>query len=280
MKKTTTFIAGIALLAIGYVGGAYLGLPSSDKDQMQGDISKANVSQEDPDMIAMRDLLAEDEETQKNSIISTAFLSSRIDVLDSLAGVGVEATEGQKELTQIYNYFISLQRKTAKAKANLSKLMEVNKKVIQGEKAENFEEVSNNALLSFVILDNAISNDAIGDMLDYTREIDNQKAADAIAGWMVYCSQNAEDASNANDIAMWKNVYSTLSNGLKKKFDSSKAALNNDLARNYTEILNESKADCKNVKIVSDKMPKIEKGGDLINAMISASCNQGLVAAK
>jgi len=279
MKKATKLIVGIALLAIGYVGGAYLGFPSSDKDQMLGDISKANKT-EDPDMLAMRELLADDAETQELSIVSTAFLSSRIDVLDSLVEAGVKATEGQKELERICKYFTFLQNKTAKAKDCLTQLMEMNEKVIKGEKVDNFEEVSNNALLSFIVLDNAISNDAVGDMLDFTREIDNQKAADALTNWMVFCSQNAEDAGNAKDIAMWKNVYSSLSKSQKEKFDDSKANLNNDLAQNYADKLSESEANLKNVKLVGKKMPKVEEGGDLINAMISASCNQGLVASK
>lgn len=278
MKKTTTFIVGIALLAIGYVGGAYLGFPSTDKDQLQGDISKADMT-EDPDMIAMQDILAEDAETQQNSIISTAFLSSRIEVLDSLVNAGIKATKGQKELTELCNYFTSLARKTANAKANLAKLIEVNKQVINGNKVNNFEEVSNKALLSFVILDNAISNDAVDDMLVFTQELDNQTAADAISNWMVFCSQNAEEQNDANDIAMWKNVYSKLSKAQKEHFDNSKESLNNDLARNYTESLNENKADCKNVKISDNQMPKAEKDANLINAMMTTSCNQGMIAA-
>lgn len=278
MNKATKLIAGIALLAIGYVGGAYLGFPSSDKEQMQGDMSKAAIT-EDPDMLAMQDILAEDAETQQNSIISTAFLSSHIDVLDSLANAGVKATKGQKPLTEICNYFTSLARKTANAKASLAKLMEVNKKVINGQKVDNFQEVSNNALLSFFVLDNAISNDAVDDMLEYTQQLDNEEVADVISGWMVYCSQNAEDTSNAKDIAMWKNVYAKLSAVQKQQFDASKSAIQNDLARNYTEELNESKTDCKNVKISGDQMPKAEKGANLINAMMTKSCNQGLIAA-
>lgn len=277
MKTAKKVIASIALLAIGYAGGAYLGFPSSDKSQMQGDVSKVNVS-EDPDVLAMRDLLAEDEESQKMSIISTAFLSSRIDVLDSLAEAGVKATDGQKSLKMINDYFTSLKRKTTNAKANLDKLMEVNEKTIKGEKVNNFEEVSNNALLSFVVLDNAISNDAVGDMLDYTREIDNQNAADAIAGWMVYCSQNAEDKGNSNDIAMWQKVYSTLSNSLKQKYNESKTALSHDLATTYTEKLNENQADFKDIKINAND--KVVKSGNVIGKMISASCNQNALASK
>ena len=277
MKKAKTVIAGIALLAIGYAGGAYLGFPSSDKDQMQGDVSKVNTS-EDPDVIAMRELLAGDEETQKMSIISTAFLSSRIDALDSLAETGVKATAGLQELKKVNEYFASLKRKTTNAKANLVKLTEVNGKTIKGENVKDFENVSNNALLAFVVLDNAISNDAIGDMLDYTREIDNENAADAIAKWMVYCSQNAEVKGNSNDIAMWQKVYATLSNSQKQKYDESKAALTHDLASSYTDKLKENQAEFKDIKINAND--DIVKTGNVISKMISASCNQNAIASK
>lgn len=275
MKVKTAFklIAGIALIAVGYTGGVYIGIPFTDKSKLAGNISMA-ADNEDPDILAMREVLAEDPQSQKQSIISTALLSSRIDVLDSLVDNGIKVTKDQKELEDIYKYFSSLKRKTSAAKENFKALIATNQKVINGDEVPNFGEISNRALLSFFVLDNALSNDKAGDMLDYSLQLNNEKASDAIAGWIAYCSDEALLKGDNEDVAMWTKVYASLSDAQKQSFQQSKNSISNSL----NAALAKADADNEDVDI-SNAINAIQVSGVNANTLFGTKSNNALTAA-
>ena len=286
--KATSILAGIALLAIGYVGGAYIGFPSTDENMMNGDVSKVVDNEDDPDMLVMQEILSSDAEAQQKSIIATSILSSRIDVIDSLADAGVKVSAGNKNFEKVNKFFVSLKRKADSAKANFDLLVDANERTINGEKVDNFEDVSNNALLSFVILDNAMSNGAlVGDMLDYAREAENDALASALAGWMAFCCNTAELKGNQNDMAVWQKAYASLSAKFKQQYDNSKKTIDGSLAKNLTARLIESKSEAKKVKLDNAIKTVESKGADskesignvfhakghLLDELVAVSCN-------
>ncbi len=204
MKNSVAAVAGIALLAAGYVGGAYFGWPGQDDELLGGNIGKANLfnSQEpDPEILAYQEALQTDSALQQKAVVSAILLSSRVDQLDSLADASIAATEGIAELADANAELKALKRKTTNAKKSYDALMQQTEVVLKGGKSETYEQASNNALLAFTILDNEIleCRTMVDKMAEFIEENENENISNALGGWITYCAEDA--ALNANAVA-------------------------------------------------------------------------------
>ena len=261
MKNSVAAVAGIALLAAGYVGGAYFGWPGQDDELLGGNIGKANLfnSQEpDPEILAYQEALQTDSALQQKAVVSAILLSSRVDQLDSLADASIAATEGIAELADANAELKALKRKTTNAKKSYDALMQQTEVVLKGGKSETYEQASNNALLAFTILDNEIleCRTMVDKMAEFIEENENENISKALGGWITYCAEDAALNANVSALPTVKFIFNkvtlesalgnSFSRGLKNKMSfvsleaRNVAALNNvsQVAEHVSAVLN------------------------------------------
>lgn len=207
IKKSIIAVSAIILLAAGYIAGAYIGLPNTDKEQLSGDISKANIfDDEDPDIQALSEALKTDSALQQKAVLSAIILSSKTNDIDAIADASIEATEGIKVLANANKAMKALKKKIANAKNAEQQYLEATGKLIAGEKVDDYEKICSNALLSYTILDSKLSScqDYIDLFSEYLEESDNQKLQNAFSLWMAYCGEDAVLKNDESALLYWK----------------------------------------------------------------------------
>ena len=242
MKNSVAAVAGIALLAAGYVGGAYFGWPGQDDELLGGNIGKANLfnSQEpDPEILAYQEALQTDSALQQKAVVSAILLSSRVDQLDSLADASIAATEGIAELADANAELKALKRKTTNAKKSYDALMQQTEVVLKGGKSETYEQASNNALLAFTILDNEIleCRTMVDKMAEFIEENENENISNALGGWITYCAEDAALNANAERLEFWNNAMAAVSALPTVKFIFNKVTLESALGNSFSRGL-------------------------------------------
>ena len=242
MKNSVAVVAGIALLAAGYVGGAYFGWPGQDDALMSGNIGKANLfntQEPDPEILAYQEALQTDSALQQKAVVSAILLSSRVDQLDSLADASIAATEGIAELADANAELKALKRKTSNAKKSYDALVEQTELVLKGEKSDAYEQVSNNALLAFTILDKEILDcgPMVDKMAEYIEENENEKVSNALGAWVTYCAEDAALNANAERMEFWNNAMAAVSALPTVKFIFNKVTLETALGNSFSRGL-------------------------------------------
>lgn len=216
IKKSIAAVAGVALLAAGYVGGAYIGIPFVDRNQMEGSIGKAKAFNEtsDPEVLAAMEQLASDSAYQKQAIASAMVLSSRISQMDELTKQTIDATKDIKELEAVNESMQKLYVRTQNASKAYDAFMAESAKVINGEKSEAYEQAANNALLAFTVLENNLSAcpGFIDEFADYLRENKNDNVDKVAIQWIEYCAEDAVLNNSKNQIEAWKDTYKNVAN--------------------------------------------------------------------
>lgn len=214
IKKSLAVVAGVALLAVGYMAGAYVGIPFQDKDLMEGSIGKAKTFNQtnDPEVMAVMEMLATDTVYQKKAMASALVLSTRIYQMDSLTKQTIDATENVKELEQLNTEMKSLYTRTQNARAAYDAYMAESAKIINGDKSEEYEQAANNALLAFTVLENSLSSCPlfIDEFASYLRENKNDAVDNVAVQWVEYCAEDAVLNDDAQKIDAWKLTYSNL----------------------------------------------------------------------
>lgn len=216
MKNSVALIAGVALLAVGYTGGAYLGYPLVDKEMIEGNIGKAKVYNQatSPEVLAAMEQLANDTTVQQEVVLTTALLNGRILQMDQLVKATAKATEGIEELKGLNEEMVAQSKRTANAIAAYETYRTEIGKVMNGEKSEAYEQAKNNAMMAFLNVESCLNDapDMINSMLCYTEATPNEPLCDLIAEWAQYSAEDALLNCSPEDIAYWESAYHTLSN--------------------------------------------------------------------
>lgn len=209
IKNSVAAVGAIALLAVGYIGGAYIGLPQTDEDKLSGNIGKAisDDDDNDPDLLALQEALKTDTALQQKAVLSAIILSSKISDIDGIVEASLQATDGVKVLANANKDMLSLQKKVAKAKEAEQDYFNATAKLIAGDKVDGYEDICSKALLAYTILDNKL--DACRDDIDlfaaYLEEADDSKVQKAFSLWMDYCAEDAVLRNDDSAIKYWKN---------------------------------------------------------------------------
>lgn len=208
IKKSVAIVSAIALLAVGYISGAYLGLPQTDDDKLSGNIGKAVTDDDDdPDLLALQEALKTDTALQQKAVLSAIILSSKISNIEGIVEASIKATDGVKVLANANKAMQSLQKKVAKAKEAEQAYFDATGKLIAGEKVDDYEDICNKALLSYTILDNKL--EACRENIDlfaaYLEENEDSNVHTAFALWMDYCAEDAVLRNDDAGIKYWKN---------------------------------------------------------------------------
>lgn len=207
IKKSIAAVASVALLAVGYISGAYIGIPNADRDKISGNVSKVSLFDDDEDIAALQEALKTNEDLQQKAILSAIILSSKINDIDAIADASIQGTEGVKVLANANKAMKALKKRTANAKAAEQMYLDATGKLIKGETVDNYEEICNKALLSYTILDNKLT--ACKDYLDlfaeYLEEGESEKLQSAFSQWMAYCAEDAILKNDNEAVKFWKN---------------------------------------------------------------------------
>ena len=215
IKKPVAAIAALVLLVAGYALGIVIGVPNINGDGLSGNVGKAslyNSGEQDPEILAAMEQLQSDTLMQQNAVAAAIILSSHINTIDSLTTAAIEATKDIKAFKEANKELQSLKRRTSNAKTCYDAYMEATAKVINGEKVADYEQLSNNALLAFTVLDNNMSQCAgfIDLMAEYLEENENEGLHKAFEGWMAYCAEDAMLNNDTQETEYWKNAYANV----------------------------------------------------------------------
>lgn len=216
MKKSIATVAAVALFAVGYLAGAYFQIPAFNKEQMEGSIGKAKAYNQiqDPEIEAAMEKLATDTAFQNQAITAAVILSSRIYEMDSLTQQTIEATKDVKELEKLNKSMQNLYIRTQNARKAYDEYMAETAKVIGGEKAEGYEQASNNALLAFTVLEAKLENfsKVIDCFADYLHDNKNDEVDKVAVKWVEFCAEDAVLNQDKGKIDSWKQTYSDVEN--------------------------------------------------------------------
>ena len=221
IKKSVAAVGAIALLAVGYVGGAFIGMPGVNDSLTSGDVGKAQAFKStgsEEDIKALEEQLKTDTALQVATIESATILSCRINEMDSIANASIKAIEGIKELEDASKELQTIVKKTANAKNYQDAYMQATASILRGESVDNYEQISNNAILSYSILENNIvcCGTFVRQFGEYLEKNKNEQVAEAMVAWMNY---GAEDALLSNDgkaMEAWSKAYVALSDKASK----------------------------------------------------------------
>lgn len=208
IKNSVAIVGAVALLAVGYIGGAYIGLPQTEENKLSGNIGKAITdNDDDPDLQALQEALKTDTLLQQKAVLSAIILSSKISDIDGIINASLDATKDVKVLASANKAMLSLKKKVDNAKAAEQAYFNATGKLIAGEKVNDYEDICNKALMSYIILDNKL--DACRENIDlfaaYLEESEDAKVQKAFSLWMDYCAEDAVLNNDESAIKYWKN---------------------------------------------------------------------------
>lgn len=216
LNKTKGIICAVVLLFVGYVAGAYIGVPLVNSGKLSGDIGKAKLYNNATGGYANADAekLLNDTLYQQEIGGSVALLAARVNAADSLIGATVAATGGIDSLADINKQMQSFAVKTKNAKQAFNDLMATMNSVIGGDNGggEAYEQQLNNAVLAYTAVDNMMSvcPEYAETFLACGKASSDEKLLSLAGGWIQYGAEDALFNGTEEDIAAWQNVYADL----------------------------------------------------------------------
>ena len=216
LNKAKGIICAVVLLFVGYVAGAYIGVPFVNRGKLSGDIGKAKLYNNATGGYANADAekLLNDTLYQQEIGGSVALLAARVNAADSLIGATVAATGGIDSLADINKQMQSFAVKTKNAKQAFNDLMATMNSVIGGDNGggETYEQQLNNAVLAYTAVDNMMSvcPEYAETFLACGKASSDEKLLSLAGGWIQYGAEDALFNGSEEDIAAWQNVYADL----------------------------------------------------------------------
>lgn len=202
VKKSIASVVALAVLAGGYLAGAYIGFPISG-NSLEGNIGKAKAFNQpnSPEVEASMEQLVNDTAMQKQTVLATAILKSRMDDVNALMASQDSVGNMSAEMKDVVK---SIGLSADNAQKSLDEYLNALTAVVKGEKVENFEQTANNALLAYTIVEKkmkASSPQMVSALMETAEKNSDEKVAKLAARWIEY---NAEDAYLNNSEAEMK----------------------------------------------------------------------------
>ncbi len=219
MKKITIIIVSITLLVVGYLAGSFIGMPGVDKESTLGDIGKMNrhkqqvVSQE---MELLANKLSSDKEFCNSTITSLSMISSRITEFKTYSDMSVEACGDNPALQEIKSKMESLSKFSTNAATRSNDALQAILRILDGDKSANIEELTNNALLSYMLMEKGIEVaktyvETIDNYLENNKVEDNKYLAYTRDQWAIFSTIDAAINGNKDLMSYWNNKNYQLS---------------------------------------------------------------------
>lgn len=204
IKKSIASVVALAVLAGGYVAGAYIGLPSSDDSSLDGNIGKAKAynDADNQEVLAAMEQLANDTAMQKKALAASLFIGARLNELDEVFDVVSQpGSDDWKKLVsdETVTDLATLKKRTDNARKAYEEYVAQLAEVINGAKVENFEQTSNNALLAYTVLDNSLNTIAPKVSSEVTKALTknpNEKIGKVASGLVITIGRQAAVTNN------------------------------------------------------------------------------------
>lgn len=209
-KKNLVIIAIIALV-VGYGLGDFFGIPGANKDQLSGDISKVDLysnQMEDPELALTVEQLQNDTAFMNQTKLCVQALKERTSILSDLTNRTVEMCDEVPELQEAMKGIRSLQAKSYNSSLALDQTMKSLEKIEKGEKAPEFEQVSNNSYATFMRIENSLDVakqfvDASVAFLKDKQGEEFDEMANLVAEWSSYCVEDAVLNNSEEKLTAW-----------------------------------------------------------------------------
>lgn len=216
MNKAKCVVYAVMLLAVGYAGGAYFGMPAVDNDKLAGDVSKARIYNCATGGYADADVekLCHDTVYQERMVGSVFLLASRVQAADSLVNATVAVTAGIDSLADFNGVMKEMAVKTHNASLAFRELLATMSAVIGGDAGasdgENYEQQLNNAVLAYSVVENIMRDTPLfAETLSANGLLSGNDAVLAVAdGWIEYGAEDAVFGGDEEEISLWQAVYS------------------------------------------------------------------------
>ncbi len=227
MKTKTWKIVLLSLVIMigGFCLGAYVGWPTSGDTMLSGNVAKANKFKKDvasPELKLFEEKLLADEDFKNQTITSLSFINSRIGEFKEYSTMAVEATADIEELKESNAVMKELSAFATNAEKSSGDALEALNLILSGRKDVNYEELSNNAVLSYLLLNNSISAASNfvsqADAFLATKDIANyQFLAFVRDRWAIYNTLDAIYSDNKELMAFWSDKELLLDDKVSKQ---------------------------------------------------------------
>lgn len=280
IKKSIAMVASLAVLAGGYVAGAFIGIPNVDKTLLGGDIGKVKAYNEagSPEVQAAMEQLANDTTLQKETAVSAVLLGCKVKEMNELlADDKTRKHDIEIQLPPVIIEIIKiLQASASNTQQAYDKYTEALAAVMKGEKVENFEQIANNAYLAYTMMDRnmrAASPQIVDGLMEVAEKKESKEVAEYAAKWIEF---NAEDAFLDNSmerVTYWNDKMEALANTPKIGFITKpiEAFRAEKFLGKTSAMINNSKA-LQSLCVVSN-LSAIFKGVDVKNEFAENSNN-------
>lgn len=280
IKKSIAMVASLAVLAGGYVAGAFIGIPNVDKTLLGGDIGKVKAYNEagSPEVQAAMEQLANDTTLQKETAVSAVLLGCKVKEMNELlADDKTRKHDIEIQLPPVIIEIIKiLQASASNTQQAYDKYTEALAAVMKGEKMENFEQIANNAYLAYTMMDRnmrAASPQIVDGLMEVAEKKESKEVAEYAAKWIEF---NAEDAFLDNSmerVTYWNDKMEALANTPKIGFVTKpiEAFRAEKFLGKTSAMINNSKA-LQSLCVVSN-LSAIFKGVDVKNEFAENSNN-------
>ena len=209
-KKNYFFVAVVALV-VGYVVGDLVRFPSVDENKVSGDISKVDLysnQMEDPELALAVEQLQNDTAFMNQTKLCIAALKERTSILSDLTNRTVEMCDEVPDLQEAMKGIRSLQAKSYNSTLALDQTMKSLEKIEKGEKAPEFEQVSNNSYATFMRIENSLDVakqfvDASVAFLKDKQGEEFDEMANLVAEWSSYCVEDAVLNNSEEKLTAW-----------------------------------------------------------------------------
>ena len=209
-KKNYFFIAVVALV-VGYVVGDLVRFPNVDENKVSGDISKVDLysnQMEDPELALAVEQLQNDTAFMNQTKLCIAALKERTSILSDLTNRTVEMCDEVPDLQEAMKGIRSLQAKSYNSTLALDQTMKSLEKIEKGEKAPEFEQVSNNSYATFMRIENSLDVakqfvDASVAFLKDKQGEEFDEMANLVAEWSSYCVEDAVLNNSEEKLTAW-----------------------------------------------------------------------------
>ena len=193
MKKGNVILIVVIALVLGYVAGAFIGLPDSDSSMLTGDIGKASAYKKavSADAKVFEEQIANDTIFRQETEASLQFVQARAEGMLAAAKISREAIKDINEL-QAYSQVLSdIEEFAGNAIANAKEALDKLALIAEGKSDGGYEDAANKAIVSFTMSDNcnAVVRQyvmAVDEYLKGKTLEDNKQLAFSRDQWLAY----------------------------------------------------------------------------------------------
>lgn len=211
-KKNLVIVAVLALL-VGYALGDVFGLPEADKEQLKGDVSKAETV-EVPDMKSDPELTAFQQKLQSNSeyyLLTKEYvtvLEKRASDLSTLTSRTVALFSEVPELDAAIQPILSLEAKAYNAKVVLKNSRAGLEKFAKGETAPDYTQASNNAYVGYSKVEGSLQTgrkfvEAATSYLNGKKGKEFEEMRQNVVKWVNFCAEDAVFCQSEEYLSFW-----------------------------------------------------------------------------